>query len=185
MAQRISGYKRKRNDAYYTPAWVTEALLPHIPTRIESVWEPAAGRGAIAKVLRKAGYSVRATDLSNGHDFMQMSADAQAIITNPPYRKDQINQFICRALLLTERKRGFVAMLLASDFDHAKGRRHLFGGCPQFSRKVVLTDRIVWFTPVIASPSSNHAWFIWDWQRKIKPLLAYHYGDSRAANQAR
>jgi hypothetical protein len=31
MSQRDSGYERKERDLYETPAWVTEALLPHLP----------------------------------------------------------------------------------------------------------------------------------------------------------
>ena len=31
MSQRASGYERKTLDLYDTPAWVTAALLPHLP----------------------------------------------------------------------------------------------------------------------------------------------------------
>ena len=30
MSQRASGYERKPNDCYETPAWVTHALVPHL-----------------------------------------------------------------------------------------------------------------------------------------------------------
>lgn len=173
MAQRDSGYERKRNDAYYTPAWVTHALIPHIPKRINQVWEPAAGNGAIADALQKRIQQVLVSDLSTGVDFLATDRDDEAVITNPPYRKAE--EFIDHALTVTEGRRGFVAMLLSTDFDHAKTRRYLFGGCKQFAKKLVLTKRIVWFEPMIASPSSNHAWFIWDWRRKITPSIAYYY----------
>jgi hypothetical protein len=72
---------------------------------------------------------------------------------------------------------GFVAMLLRTDFDHAKSRSHLFRDCPAFSRKVVLLNRIVWFTEANgkpkASPSENHAWFCWDWRHDGPPTIAY------------
>ena len=45
MSQRDSGYERKERDLYETPEWVTEALLPHLPTIGEVVWEPACGGG--------------------------------------------------------------------------------------------------------------------------------------------
>lgn len=35
----------------------------------------------------------------------------------------------------------------------------------------VLTKRIVWFEPAIASPSANHAWYIW----KRIPTYAFEY----------
>src|SRR5215831_2836699 len=175
MSQRNSGYARKPRDQYLTPAWVTEALLPHIPARIRSVWEPAAGRGHIASVLNAAGYKVKATDLKTGNDFLRSRSHVEAVITNPPY--GLATEFVCHALGRTYRLGGFVAMLLNTDFDHAKRRQHLFGACPQFDKKLVLTRRIVWFTPLIASPSSNHAWFIWDWRNNAKPLLSYYYED--------
>ena len=56
--------------------------------------------------------------------------------------------------------RRLVAMLLRCDYDHAGTREHLFGGCPAFALKLVLTKRIVWFDGPKAAPSFNHAWFL-------------------------
>ena len=51
-SQRISGYERKPNDFYETPAWVTHALLPHIRLPEESVvYDLAAGGFAIVHAL--------------------------------------------------------------------------------------------------------------------------------------
>lgn len=63
MSQRNSTYARKLNDFYATPRWVTDALLPHLPD-LDEVWEPAAGDGSMARVLRDAGLSVLATELA-------------------------------------------------------------------------------------------------------------------------
>jgi hypothetical protein len=68
---------------------------------------------------------------------------------------------------------GFCAMLLRTDFDHAKSRQHIFSKHPAFAKKLVLTKRIKWFGDSKGSPSFNHAWFIWDWQHKGPPTLAY------------
>lgn len=185
MAQRDSGYKRKRNDAYYTPAWVTEALLPYIPDRIESVWEPAAGRGGIVKVLRNEDYVVWDSDLRHFRrkvDFLTSGRTAQAVITNPPYGLTV--EFICKALEVTKPHKGFVAMLLRTDFDHGKTRRDIFGDCAQFAKKLVLTKRIVWFRPVIASPSENHAWFCWSWRNSSPPTISYYYEDANDKGEA-
>ena len=67
---------------------------------------------------------------------------------------------------------GFVAMLLRTDFDHAKSRQHLFGECASFWKKVVLTKRIKWFDGSDGQPSFNHAWYIWA-AHSGKPTLAY------------
>jgi hypothetical protein len=45
MSQRESGYRRKPLDQYETPAWVTRALIPHLPESIGKIWEPACGSG--------------------------------------------------------------------------------------------------------------------------------------------
>ena len=85
MSQRESGYKRVDRDCYETPEWVTRALLPHLGN-INSVWEPAAGSGKMARVLEAAGLQVLSTDISAGQDFLlagEQSVDA--IVTNPPY----------------------------------------------------------------------------------------------------
>lgn len=172
MSQRPSGYNRRANECYETPTWVTEALIPHIPDRIKTVWEPACGSGKIIGAL--AGmFRVYGTDSLNGQDFLQShERHGDAIITNPPY--NLAAEFIYHALHLTGGG-GLVAMLLRTDFDHAKSRRYLFGEHKAFAKKLVLTKRIVWFEPAKASPSFNHAWFIWDWKHDGPPILTYHF----------
>jgi hypothetical protein len=127
MAQRVSGYVRQANDAYETTSWVTEALVPHIRKLALHVWEPAAGSGMMVEALRNAGFRVTATDINAGADFLKCGVlpnDAiQAICTNPPFSDAQA--FIEHALTLTRPVGGVVAMLLRTDFDRAKTRRHL------------------------------------------------------------
>jgi hypothetical protein len=96
---------------------------------------------------------------------------SEAIVTNPPFKA--ATDFIARAIGLTKRDLGFVAMLLRTDFDHAKTRTNLFKGSPQFAKKLVLTRRIIWFDRPGAAPSYNHAWFIWDWLHQGAPTIAY------------
>lgn len=176
MSQRDSGYARKDRDLYETPEWVTEVLLPQIP--LTHIWEPAEGSGKMARVLGRI-CPVTGTDLNDGNDFL-MFRDlphlmCRAIITNPPY--ELATEFCEHALRLMEPVGGFIAMLLRTDFDHAKSRSHLFRDCPAFAKKLVLTRRIVWFEPEPGakgkSPSFNHAWFIWDWKHEGAPTLAY------------
>lgn len=198
MSQRDSGYERKERDLYETPAWVTRALMPHIPPRL-SVWEPAAGSGKMVTALIQAGHAVTATDIDEGHDFLSPIHlyNPRAIITNPPYAL--ATKFIERAVRIMEAKGGIVAMLLRTDFDHAATRAHLFALNPAFAKKLVLTKRIKWFDgPLpckpckgagrigetrckscggkgekVQGPSENHAWFIWNWKHQGAPTLAY------------
>lgn len=174
MSQRQSGYERKERDLYETPEWVTFALLPHIANRVDApIWEPAVGGRKMLDALSAIGFPVHGTDIREGCDFLKQSRstfDYEYIVTNPPY--ELAREFIQHALMLTGAT-GMVAMLLRTDFDHAKTRQHLFSGCKQFAKKLVLTKRIKWFEDSKGSPSFNHAWFIWDWKHSGPPVLAY------------
>jgi hypothetical protein len=169
MSQRDSGYARRERDCYETPEWVTLALIPHLPKRVNTVWEPACASGKMVSAL-KSRYAVVASDIVDGVDFFQQrSGDYDAIVTNPPY--SHAAEFIDYGITLTA-KSGVVAMLLRTDFDHAASRSQLFG-IPQFAKKLVLRKRIKWFEDSDGSPSFNHAWFIWDWLHSGPPVLAY------------
>lgn len=180
MSQRESGYDRKERDLYETPAWVTHALVPHLRL-LPGIWEPACGSGQMVEALvEKTGAYVLGSDLhQGGADFLMLGlpegSQWDAIITNPPYELAQ--QFIEHALRLMEPVGGLVAMLLRTDFDHAKSRSHLFRDCPAFARKVVLVKRILWFDPGPGakgkSPSFNHAWFVWDWTHEGPATIGY------------
>jgi hypothetical protein len=196
LSQRNSGYVRQDADNYATPAWVTRALIPHIPARIKTIWEPAAGEGAMATALReRPKTAVIATDIRPGNgmptsnipvNFLESGMTAPAIITNPPFYLAQ--EFIERALELTAGDDGFVAMLLRSDFDHAKSRRFLFDD-DWFAKRLVLTRRIVWFVDPLtgkpkASPSVNHSWFLWDHTHRGPATIAYYVEDKNDRTQS-
>ena len=162
MGTRNSGYERKERDLYETPEWVTKALIPHIPQSVFRVWEPACGSGKMVRVLAEYFDQVTGTDIHETcHDYLQTKPlRVDAIITNPPFHL--ADKFIEKALS----EAPFVAMLLRSDFDSAKSRQHLFRNNERFRKKVVLLKRIAWFVDETtgkpkASPSTNHAWYIW------------------------
>jgi len=177
VSQRDSGYERKERDLYETPEWVTEALLPHLPDEPMEIWEPACASGKMARVLARR-HRVMSSDISDtpAVDFLTVEKSPfglhDAIITNPPY--EWAEEFIQRALQFAWLKRGMVAMLLRTDYDHAKTRSYLFADHYAFAKKIVLTRRIKWFEDSKGSPSFNHAWFIWDHKNQgASPTLAY------------
>ena len=174
MSQRWSEYSRVDFDRYETPEWVTMALVPHLPDD-SKILEPACGTWKMVDALAEAGFSVVGQDIQDGADFLKRDyADVfTAVVTNPPY--NQAAQFVTHALDLMRPQGGFVAMLLRTDFDHAKTRRHLFADHPAFAKKIVLTKRIVWFDRQGASPSFNHAWFVWDWKHGGPPTVAWDF----------
>jgi hypothetical protein len=161
MAQRISGYEREANETYETPAWVPKVLADGFLRGLcTHVWDPANGPNSkLAHALRDQGFCVTATN----SDFFAHRAlpdpNIEATVSNPPYGRGGrlAHRFIAHALNLTP----IVAMLLKVDFDSGRTRSSLFGECKYFAGKIILLDRIVWFEPAIASPSDNHAWFVW------------------------
>lgn len=169
-----SGYDRFEDDLYETPAWVTELLLDKLSW--ERVWEPACGRGAIAKVLTAYGIDVAATDLRDrgygtpGVDFLTCEDEtSRDIITNPPYA--QAADFVRRALLLTEKHKGGVAMLMRNDWDAAASRDDLLKPGTRYWGKIVITKRIRWIEGTVGQPRHNHAWFIWGGTRHEWPRI--------------
>jgi hypothetical protein len=170
MSQRVSGYARRPDDDYPTPAWVVEAIAAHLRRRALDLWEPAVGKGALAAALTLAGFRTCATS----DDFLRYAAPPRpvdAIVSNPPYGVGGrlAAAFVRHALGLDV---PVVAMLLRVDFDSGKTRSDLFRDNPSFATKLVLLDRIKWFDGPSA-PSDNHAWFIWDRRHEGAPSIAY------------
>ena len=105
----------------------TSGPKPYCASKIpHTLWEPAAGRGAIVRVLRDAGHAVIASDLINygfplhfQRDFfevMQAPAGVEAIVTNPAFK--DAARFVAHALELCPR----VYMLMRFAFFEAGTR---------------------------------------------------------------
>lgn len=169
-----SGYARLPDDAYNTPAWVTEALLDNVKLP-RHIWEPAAGDGVMVRVLQQYGHIVMATDIAGATktDFLQQRTGRTlpAIVTNPPY--SLADKFIRHALKLMEPCNGRVAMLLRNEFDSAKKRADLFADNPHFTAKLVLTRRPRWIEDTTTSPRHNFAWYIWDYSHEGPPIIRW------------
>lgn len=105
---------RNSAELYETPPVAVHALLRTGELdrfRDSAIWEPAAGRSAIVRVLKAKGHRVVASDLvaydgadagiAAGIDFLVTEsppADVSAIVTNPPFRF--ADEFIRHALEL-------------------------------------------------------------------------------------
>lgn len=119
--------KRRSLDFYPTPKECTIALMEFFKLPKMKIWEPACGTGEISKVLESYGHDVFSTDLrhtgygAGGLDYLiHRDPGCDAIITNPPFNVS--NLFIEKALNETN----FVAMILKSQYWHAKSRFELF-----------------------------------------------------------
>jgi hypothetical protein len=186
MTVTASAYQRVEGDRYYTPAWVTEALLS-VESFDGATVDPAAGAGHIVDVFSAAGLQIEGSDIAPDAIHVHGPLDylvavpgtVRNIITNPPYGNGGrlAVTFIKKALMDTEVPRGKVAMLLRVDFDSAHGRRELFGDHPAFKAKYVLTRRIRWanLEQKASGPTENHAWFVWDWMPRFSTVPALRY----------
>lgn len=109
---------RAGNEHYPTPPEATRALLD--AEKFDgSIWEPACGKGWMARELTDAGYFVVSTDIADygfgqgGLDFLSAPRPlAKNIITNPPYGRGLADNFLRQALAMIEQTGGRMAMLL-------------------------------------------------------------------------
>jgi len=162
--------RERRNDLYETPECATLALL-HVERLPRRIWEPAAGRGAIVRVLRAHGHEVVASDLIDygeqthfsRRDFLlehKAPQGCECILTNPPFSLAE--QFVAHALDLCPR----VIMLLRLAFLESERRSRILdtGTLARvhiFRRRLPMMHRDGWQGPK-ASSAMAFAWFIWD-----------------------
>lgn len=150
---------RQKDDFYPTPEWVTRVLLGFHKFDGE-IWEPAAGCGDMAEVLKKAGYEVYATDLVNrgycpaGIDFLLENMKAQNIVTNPPF--NLAYEFMEKGLELAERS---LALLLPIRYLCGKKRSKFFLEHPP-AKIIVIPNKISFLER--QNPMMEFAWYVWD-----------------------
>lgn len=161
-------------DFFPTPPWATRALCEHVlpVTKGSTAWEPAAGEGHMAHVLKEYFANVHASDVHDygaGFDigsFVGIGADHAEcpfrpdwIITNPPF--SLALEFAERSI--DEAACG-VALLVRSVWAESATRfERLFSVRPpwaiaQFVERVPMVKGR--WDPS-ASTATGYAWFIW------------------------
>lgn len=110
--------KRSAADFYPTPQDVTQSLLRYLDIpKGATIWECACGEGDMVKVMKDNGYSVIATDLQQGVNFLDAPLhECDWIITNPPF--NLADKFIERC---AEHGKPFALLLKAQYWHAAKG----------------------------------------------------------------
>lgn len=155
--------KRNKSDFYPTPPECTQALIDFLGLPKNMViWEPACGKGDMAKVFQDEGFKVICTDI-NQYGFEDETLDfltcktkeCDWIITNPPFSLSE--EFIEKCISI---KKPF-AMLLKSQYWHSKKRLKLFEKLPP---KYVLP--LTWrpdfeFGKRGGSPTMECIWTVW------------------------
>jgi hypothetical protein len=157
-------------DLYETPPIAVEELLAveNLPHRI---WEPCAGRGAIANVLRDRGHAVVCSDLVPYDDFplyfvgdfllqTQPPVGCGAIVTNPPYQivtefaRHALDLAPCVYMLL---RLAFLESIRRTDILERRGLARVY----VFRRRLPMMHRDGWNGPR-ASSAIPFAWFCWN-----------------------
>lgn len=152
-------------DFYPTPEWATFALADN--ERFEGgIWEPACGNGAMARVLEREGYKVRATDLYDrgygeaGIDFLRSEELADNIITNPPFNAAEGFVMACSKLA----RKKFALLLRLAFLEGAHRQRTIFSVIPP-ARVWIFSERITFYpanTERRGSGTTAYAWFVWE-----------------------
>lgn len=177
-------------DFFPTPPWATRALLRDVlplALRGEEVfraWDPAAGEGHMAEVLREALPIVHASDIfdyGRGYRVMDfLAADTgrlprvELIATNPPF--NGFVDFALRALALAP----VVAFLLPPRYlEGSKRYEAVFRDNPltlyaPFVERVPMVKGV--WDPT-ASTATAYAWFIW--VRGAEPLPLFQIPPGR------
>jgi hypothetical protein len=148
---KIEYSKNGANDEYYTPEIAVEMILPFIPNHMTRIWEcTAVKESKIVKVLRGNGYTVIATHIQSGYDFLEYEpADYDIIITNPPYSMKE--KFLSRAFSL---KKPFMFLLPTTTLEGVK-RGKMFR---ENKIQILIPDRRFSFTK-----KKYGAWFHTSW----------------------
>ena len=169
----------RKDDLYETPPEAVHALLGLEPVPL-TVWEPACGPGAIARVLASSGRAVVATDLVDygygipRRDFlMEQSAPdgVPAVVTNPPFKL--AGEFVEHSRKLVPQ----TYMLMRLAFLESERRKRLFQGGDLarvwvFSRRLPMMHRDGWEGRK-ANSAMAFAWFVWDRDYNGKPEIGW------------
>lgn len=170
---KLMGIERKKArpknplDFHPTPEDATRAFVLAEIDRLRElrrIWEPAVGRGHIARVLDQHGLPVGGSDMvdrgypgtvvQNFLDFEQPLGDG--VVTNPPFGRGLPARFVLNCLRL---KVPYCAMLLKGNYLHQKRALRLVSRWAP-ARHLILSFRPD-FTGEGRSPWTM-TWFVWD-----------------------
>ncbi|MCH6203874.1 hypothetical protein L3V16_08460 [Brucella ciceri] len=171
---------REKDDFYPTPPEPTRAFLHaeiHRLKEFSTIWEPAAGDGAMVREMELLGLVVRASDMiDRGCDadirsFYEFPvAPASAIVTNPPFQECGWGNGKARWLYhaLETLDVDYMALLLNWTWPGAGGLASFWGRFP--AARVYLMRWKIDFTGQGAPPMLN-AWFFWDKEHHGETVL--------------
>lgn len=155
--------EKERSDDWQTPPHALGPLLPFLkPNWL--IWEPCSGKGNLVNDLREKNFTVFASDIKNGRDFLKLPRGRlrsemewilgayDCVVTNPPYSLKL--EFLTRAY---ELGKPFAFLMPLFTFEGPK-RQALF---EEHGLEVIFINKRVEFEPPKGSNPVGFAtaWF--------------------------
>lgn len=177
---KVDSLEREKDDFYPTPPEPTRALLSAEIARLRdfgTIWEPAAGDGAMAREFDSLGLVTIKSDLvdrgcgaeiQSFYDYREPRASA--IVTNPPFSECGWGNGKARWLkhALDNLDVDYMALLMNWGWPGAGGLGPFYAAHPP--ARVYLMRWKIDFTGQGAPPMLN-AWFVWDKQHQGETVL--------------
>lgn len=177
---KVDSLEREKDDFYPTPPEPTRAFLHAEIGRLRdfsTVWEPAAGDGAMVREMESVGLAVFSSDLIDRgcgaeiRSFYDWSFPAAgAIVTNPPFQEcgwgNGKARWLKHALDVLDVE--YMALLLNWTWPGAGGLAPFWAQHP--CARVYLMRWKIDFTGQGAPPMLN-GWFVWDKEHRGETVL--------------
>jgi hypothetical protein len=160
-----SDFKKRKNDAYFTPIEAVIPLIPHLPQGDFVYAEPCAGDRRlvehISTLTKSRGRPSVVTDIDpQSHLVTQMDAidvkltqDTDLVITNPPW-----SRWLLHPMIEHFANQAPTWFLFDADWMHTKQAIPYLEIC----RKIVSIGRVKWIEESKGSGKDNSCWYLFD-----------------------
>lgn len=173
-----SGRPRIEDDDYKTiDTRCLCALMNHISFKDKLVIDPCSPTGS-GLIEQLALNKIQCFGMG---DYRE-SYTCDWVVSNPPYKRPLVDNIVWNLItrLQDGTITGGVALLLRTNFDHAKGREMFFENCSHYYGQIKLLFRPRWFPKRDgdASPFHNFVWHIWTANTMHDdPIVMYSTGE--------
>ena len=160
MSKRSHTFKRRKQDAYYTPYEAVLPLLPHLD-QTTAFAEPCCGDGRLVRHLEQHGHTCFwSGDIETGYNAFDTEFYlGDTVITNPPWTREILHPMIvhfsdqCPTWLLFD-----------ADWMHTKQAIPYLERC----QKIVSVGRVSWMQNGI-SGLDNCVWYLFTKDASARP----------------
>lgn len=162
-----SEYLRRERDAYFTPIEAVEPLIDHLPQERFDFVEPCAGDGRLIQHIHDLtgglGECIYACDIEPKHpqivEHSALDLDfggyrvMDYCITNPPWEREFLHEFISRWIDICP-----TWLLFDADWMHTKQSAVLMTYCS----RIVSVGRVKWIEGSKGTGKDNCCWYLFD-----------------------